>query len=190
MSRQRKVVIALGAAGMGKSALAVKLVERYQAAGGAVRVLDPSRAFPGGLGEWSGRGQVMAWLDELTGHGEGPAGGGWGPGMVVFDDADRWLRPWIQESVIDLAVANRHLGLDVLVTGHRPQGLPKELLGNASELWLFAQEEPLALQYLAKIPALSGALADGDLELPTEPGLALRVVPRERRVELVDVFDR
>jgi chromate transporter len=34
------------------------------------------------------------------------------------------------------------------------------------------------------------ALLTGEVELPTEPGYALRVVPRTRTVQLVDVFNR
>lgn len=190
-SRERKVVTVLGAPGMGKSALAKQLVERYQLAHGedAVRVLDPSGTFPE-LGEWPGRRQVNAWIEELTADGEGPKGGGWGPGLLVLDDADRYLLPTSFDSFRDVWLANRHLGLDVVVTAHRAPAVPKDLLGSSSELWLFAQEEPRALEYLAKIPALRATFDELADPLPVEPGFALRVVPRRREVQLVDVFNR
>lgn len=190
MARERKIVSVFGAPGMGKSALAKSWLTAYQQVNGpdSVRALDPSRTL-GDVGEWPGRAVLRDWFDELTGHGEGPAGGGWGPGMLVLDDADRWLRPWIQDEVVDLWLANRHLGLDIVVTAHRPQAVPKDMIGSSSELWLFAMEEPRALDYFARIPTLR-ALLTGEVELPTEPGYALRVVPRSRSVQLVDVFNR
>jgi len=189
--RERKVVTVLGAPGMGKSALARQLVERYQLAHGedSVRVLDPSGTFPE-LGEWPGRRQVNAWVEELTAEGEGPKGGGWGPGLLVLDDADRYLLPTSFDAFRDVWLANRHLGLDVVVTAHRAPAVPKDLLGSSTELWLFAQEEPRALEYLAKIPALRASFDELTDPLPVEPGFALRVVPRRREVQLVDVFNR
>lgn len=193
MARERKIVAAFGAPGMGKSALGRVLISGYiaQHGTGSVRALDPSRTFEDlGVSEWPGRSGVEDWLSELTGDGEGPGGGGWGPGLVVLDDADRWLRPWIQEEVVDLFIANRHLGLDLFITAHRPQAVSKDLVGGVSELWLFAQEEPHALEYFMRMQALKATLKSSDVELPTEPGYALRVVPRRREVSLVDVFNR
>lgn len=184
MSRERKVIVVLGAPGMGKSALAKQLVDAYD---GEVRVLDPSGTFPE-LGEWCGRRNVNAWIEELTGDGEGPKGGGWGPGLLVLDDADRYLLSTSFDSFRDVWLANRHLGLDVIVTAHRAPAVPKDLLGSATELWLFAQEEPRALEYLAKIPTLRPCFDELADPLPTVPGLALRVVPRARTVELIRVF--
>lgn len=187
--RERKVVVALGSPGMGKSALASKLINSYRATFGpeSVRMLDPSGTFDDG--EWPGRKGVDAWINELTADGEGPKGGGWGPGLLVLDDADRYLLPQSFDSFRDVWLANRHLGLDVIVTAHRAPAVPKDLLGSATELWLFAQEEPRALEYLAKIPALRATFDELADPLPTEPGLALRVVPRFRTVQLVNVFD-
>lgn len=172
---------------MGKTALAKKLLAAYP---GDKRILDPSGNFTEEEGhEWPGRRNVNEWIDELTAEGGGPAKGGWGPGLLVLDDADRYLTATAADSFRDVWLANRHLGLDVIVTAHRPQGVPKDLLGSTEELWLFAQEEPRALDYLASIPALRFLATEG-AELPTEPGYALRVKLRARAVELVDVFDR
>ena len=203
MTRPRKVVVALGGPSMGKTSLARRIVMTYQQAHGdeSVRVLDPSGAFPE-LGEWplrSPRGRCEecdtrhsrtgGWIAELTAHGDGPAGGGWGPGLLVLDDADRYLTPSSLDDWRDLWLANRHLGLDVVVTAHRPQGIPKELLGAASELWLFGQDEPLALDYLRTIRPVARALEAGHLsDLPASPGEAVRVLPREGRAELVRLF--
>lgn len=189
--RERKVIVALGAPGMGKSAWARQLVTRYQGAHGddSVRVLDPSGTFDE-LGEWPGRKRVNEWISELTADGEGPKAGGWGPGLLVLDDADRYLLPMSFDAFRDVWLANRHLGLDVIVTAHRAPSVPKDLLGAASELWLFAQEEPRALEYLARIPALRATFDELADPLPVVPGHALRVVPRRREVTLVDVFNR
>ncbi len=193
MARERKVIAAFGAPGMGKTAWVKQLIDGYQAANGpgSVRALDPSRSL-GELGEWPGRGAPLkAWLAEVTGNGDGPAGGGWGPGLLVLDDADRWLRPWIQEEVLDLWLANRHLGLDVAITAHRPQAVSKEMIGAASELWLFAQEESHALDYFRNVGTVRRALErDESFDLPTEPGFALRIVPRRDEILMVDVFNR
>lgn len=186
--RQRKVVVALGAKGSGKTGgLTRPLVQRYLAGGGKVRILDPAGEFDE-LGEWPGRGNTDEWIDTLTGEGLGPRGGGWGPGLLVLDDADRYLGAGTEKHFRDLWVANRHLGLDLVVSGHRPQGLPKDLLGAADELWLFQQDEPRALEYLAEIPALEPVFAGATHPLPKKPGMALKVLVHERQVYLVRLF--
>ncbi len=188
MARLRRVVVALGAPGSGKTGGLIRpLVQRYLAAGGQVRILDPGGEFDE-LGEWPGRGAVDEWIDELTACGEGPRAGGWGPGLLVLDDADRYLGPGRSKAWDDVWMANRHLGLDVLVSAHRPQGVPKELLGAAHELWLFQQDEPRALEYLADIPALRPVFEGNEHPLPNERGLALRVLVREQQLQLVRLF--
>lgn len=183
-SRERRVMVALGAQGVGKTALARKLVDSYDA--GPVRILDPSGNW-GERGEWPGRRETDAWIDELTAEGGGPGKGGWGPGLLVLDDADRYLLAQSHDSFRDVWLANRHLGLDVLVTAHRAPSIPKDLLGAADELWLFRQAEVRALDYLSKIPALEFLLEEG-YELPREKGLALRVMVHEHTGELVKIF--
>lgn len=189
MGRERKVTVILGAPGMGKTALVKRVVAAYQRQHGAksVRALDPSGALPG-LGEWPGRRNTTAWIEELTAEGEGPGAGGWGPGLLVLDDADRYLLPMSLDAWRDVWLANRHLGLDVIVTGHRAPALPKDLLGAASEFWLFAQEEVRALDYLASIPTLRGAFKGIASPLPAVKGLALRVVPATRSVQLMRIW--
>lgn len=189
--RERKVVVVLGAPGMGKSALCKRLIAAYQRQHGAdsVRALDPSHTFPG-LGEWPGRRNVVDWIEQLTAEGEGPRGGGWGPGMLVLDDADRYLLPQSYDAWRDVWLANRHLGLDVVVTGHRAPALPKDLLGSASELWLFAMEEPRALEYLAKIPTLASTFKQNRAPLPKEKGEALRVIPSAHSLQRVRIWPK
>lgn len=190
--RQRRVVVVLGAPGCGKTnGITRPLVQRYLAAGGQVKILDPAGEFDE-LGEsiacWPGRGATDEWIDNLTAYGEGPRAGGWGPGLLVLDDADRFLSSGNTRSWQDLWMANRHLGLDVVVTAHRPQGVPKELLGSCHELWLCMQDEPHALEYLSAIPALAPIFETGEHPLPTEPGRALKVLVRERQLFEVELF--
>jgi hypothetical protein len=186
MGRERAIAVALGAPGMGKSALTKKLVARYP---GEVRVLDPSGSFDE-LGEWPGRRGVQDWIDELTAEGEGPAGGGWGPGLLVLDDCDRYLTAQAVDNFRDVWLANRHLGLDVIANAHRPQGVPKDMIASAHRLYLFAQEEPRALEYLMKIRQVALAVGGAYVELPTRPGKALLVQLRgDVGVSEVDVFE-
>lgn len=184
--RERKIILALGAPGMGKSALAKQVIRAYEAQHGhdSVRALDPSGTFPE-QGEWPGRKGVTEWIDELTDEGRG----NW-HGLLVLDDADRYLTSAAStESFRDVWLANRHLGLDVLVTAHRPQGVPKDLIASSSELWLFAQEEPRALEYLAEVRAVRTAMESAATKgLPTRVGYALRVIPRDGSAELVKLF--
>lgn len=183
MSRVREIVVALGAAGMGKTFLTRQLVDRYP---GDVRVLDPGGAFE--FGEWPGRKGTEEWISELTADGEGPAGGGWGPGLLVLDDADRYLAAHSMDAWRDVWLANRHLQLDVMVNAHRPQGLPKDLLGCTRELWLFAQEEPRALEYLASVPSLAPIFREAREPLPTKAGEALRVRVFDRSIKRIKLF--
>lgn len=170
--------------GMGKSALARELLKRYP---GPKKVLDPSHSFPEFDGEWPGRRNVNDWLTKVTGDGEGPRKGGF-RGLLVLDDCDRYLTSASFDEWRDVWLANRHLGLDVVATAHRPSMVPKDLLGSADELWLFAQEEPLALAYLAKLPSLRPTFANNKTPLPNVKGEALRVVPSKLLVQRVRIF--
>lgn len=189
MGRPRKIVTVLGAQGVGKTTLVMHIARAYLAAfgEGSIRSLDPAGQFEEFGGEWPGRGGVRDWINELTAHGDGPAKGGWGPGLLILDDADRYIDPHAYNDFRDVWIANRHLGLDVIVSAHRPQGIPKELLGCTHELYLFQQEEPLALEYLSKIPTLKASLAKDGTMLPEEAFVALKVTRGSRETELIQV---
>lgn len=178
---------------MGKSALLRLLVNHYPPSAGSVLILDVSNTFEDLESERvsvenPGRRNIQSWIDDVTGEGEGPRNGGFGPGLLVLDDADRYLSYSSFDGFRDVWLANRHLGLDVAVSAHRPQGVPKELLGATSELWLFAQEEAGAIEYLARMPTLRATFRDHDAPLPTEAGVALRVVPAQRSIQTVRIF--
>lgn len=189
MGRPRKIVTALGAQGVGKTTLVKHIATAYAAAFGreSIIALDPGGQFAEFNGVWPGRRGVREWIAELTANGDGPAKGGWGPGLLILDDADRYIDPHAYNDFRDVWIANRHLGLDVIVNGHRPQGVPKELLGCTHDLYLFQQEEPHAVEYLQKIPSLKLALANGNDLIPTEPFIALKVSRGQRETELVQV---
>lgn len=200
--RERRIIVALGAPGKGKTALAKMVIADYRRRHGerSVHIIDPSYSFDG-EGVWPGRNKVPkqradgktiwvsaidAHIDTLTAGGRGPRFGGWS-GLLVLDDADRYLTAGGNEYWRDIWLANRHLGLDVLVTAHRAAAVPKDLLGSAYELWLFAMDEPNALKYLAKVPQLT-ALFDGQHPLPSQKGQALRVVPSQGKLSYVTLF--
>lgn len=220
MPRQRRVVVGLGAPGVGKTgAMVVPYVRAYIEQYGidSVIALDVSGDIEAAIPElaeaceWPGVDGVGEWFRELTAEGEGPAGGGWGPGLLVMPDADSYLTPTVTGPLRDLWVRNRHLGLDVLLDGHRPQGLPKDLFLACSELWVFALDEPRAWAYLSHVRGLGPIVRHhlkmleetrpariAELEelarvrkyppIPSQPGEALRVFPREGRVEAVRLF--
>lgn len=206
--RDRVIVVALGMPGMGKSLLARQYAQAYQ---GKKIILDMNRQWEGG--EWVPGAQndpslLDPWINRITNNGEGPPTKLYdrngqrvdihgrpirvGPegAMLILDDADNYLpthngaSPWRC-----LWIKNRHLRLDVLITAHRTQGLPKELIAAARTLWLFAMNEPYALKYLAKIPALSNSGVDG-FRLPQEKFKALRVDMLTGEVSERVVFQR
>lgn len=190
MSRPRKIVTILGAQGVGKTTLVMHLARQYLSTfgPGSIRALDPANQFEEFGGEWPGRGGVRDWINALTAHGDGPRAGGWGPGLLILDDADRYIQAHAYTDFQDVWIANRHLGLDVIVSAHRPQGVPKDLLGCTHELYLFQQEEPLALEYLMRIPSLKRMAAEAADEemLPEVPFVALKLA-RGNPPELVAI---
>jgi len=169
LERDRRIAVIVGAKRTGKTTLARHLVDRYP---GHVIVVDPADEW-GELGVWPvpwgvrRRDALLRWLGELTAEGRGA----W-EGLLVLDDWDRYVAAVPGESWTDLLVANRHLGIDVLAIGHRPQALPKEALANADLLWIFATRERRARDALRDIPGLEDL---EDAEIPTATGEALAV---------------
>lgn len=188
MARDRRVVIMLGMKGMGKTRLLNLMIDRYPAAAGSVRALDRSHQWA--WGEWPGRGKALQeWLQELMGEDKDgrplPSAPGKHRGLLVLDDADRYLTSSsaVGDLFRDLWLANRHYQMDLAVTAHRPQGIPKDLINAADEIWIFPIGEPRALDYLREIPALERA---GLRQLPERAGVALRV--RANTLQEVTLF--
>lgn len=167
------------------------MLDRYP---GEVIILDPAGQWEDGewpAGAYRNPKSLNAWIDEVTNEGRGPPGPRVGEegALLVLDDADRYLPQWSAGNPWrDVWLANRHLRLDVIVTAHRPQGVPKDLLEACAELWLFALHEPLALDYLSRVPSLASIFRSGEHPLPTRPGQALRVVKASGDVQRVKLF--
>ena len=201
----------LGAPGMGKTLFTRRLVDAWATSfrqehpgffkGNPNRrlpifIADPNRGFPAPYGEFPAGGNedpslLYPWIRGITGNGEGPPVSkrvGMEGGLIVLDDADVYLEntnginPWRP-----LWTKNRHLRLDVIVTAHRPQGVPKEMIAAAKMMYLFAMEEPNAVTWLQKIPCLQGL----DMELPDEPFYALKLALRPREEpRIVKLFNK
>jgi hypothetical protein len=196
----RKIVLILGTVDQGKTTLARWLLKGMSNERGPLIAVDPARQFPGG--EWPrgfGYDQDVQrrWLQEITNDGEGPmmpptrdSDGNAirkrvGPegAVLLLDDADRFL-PNYPSRWADVWMANRHLRLDVIVTAHRPQDIPKPLIESASYLYLFNMGEPRALDYIRKIGWV-GSLAS---KMPDRQGLCLAISRMPRGARWLDVF--
>lgn len=190
--RDRQLITILGATRMGKT----RLAKAYFAAhpGPTKIVADPGSNWEKGEFPADGFESKKAlgnWLDEITGKGLGPPHSkrvGLEGGLLVLDDADcfpgismpisKWSTLWNRYA---------HFRLDVIVTGHRPQTLPKDLFANSSQIIMFNMEEPYALKYLAEINGLQ-QLASGNLAIPTEPGNALVWNRKTRTLSYMKTF--
>lgn len=197
--RDRKVVVMLGAIGMGKTVLTNWLIAQHRRAHPKAKIiaLDRNRQFT--FGEWPpdfswSKKVQYEWVKQITNNGRGPPGPRVGKdgALVVLDDSDLYLSefksPWDE-----MWTSPRQLFLDLIASGHRTQGLPKELLNAASDLVLFWAGEVHGQEYLRKFigPELVARIpqpAPGDDEGETVKGLALWVKPRSRVGRVVDVF--
>ncbi len=61
----------------------------------------------------------------------------WGPGLMIFDDADSYIRHSTQIQT-NYMTRNRHFRKDQLVIARRPQGIPKDAIASARFIALFA----------------------------------------------------
>lgn len=121
--RERSVVLVVGAKGSGKSTLSRYFVRDAQNRKAPVRVLDPGDPrFPR---------DPEASLSTLLAQ-------QW-RGLLLCDDADQFIpreldddSPWRQ-----LALRNRHHGVDLLLVTRRPANLPAVLLSALDELYVF-----------------------------------------------------
>lgn len=196
--RNRFILPILGAPGAGKTVLARAILQRYRRLypRSQVIVCDPNRSWSKAEGgEWvSGADEdpslLYPWIRRITNNGDGPGQNSRvtrDGALLLLDDADGYLvntnqaNPWRC-----VWQRNRHLRLDLIATAHRPAGLPKDLIAAASELFLFRMDEPNALNYFAKIPAI-GEIAG---KLPSRDGECLHVSLNPRFVQTINVFNK
>lgn len=149
--RERQIIVAVGAAGTGKTTLVQSLYGLAMQRGESVTVIDPN----GKIGFWPA--DLDAYLLERF--------AARAPGLLVLDDADSYVprvtsaaSPWKQ-----LWLRNRHLCTDVLVSARRPASLDPLMLSNCDALYVFATSR-------ADVPGIRRLqeIAPG-LRVPTTP---------------------
>lgn len=161
-----------GPTGCGKTSTAHEIADAYARQGGRCWAIDPSRA-------WRGvRGVVSVWpglrrLDDELGGDDPETGAVTGlaaepAGLVIFDDADRYLRRPSQVRD-DWMVSFRHFQKDLLIISRRPQGVPKDAVSNATWIALFAGSttDPYARAYLRE--TFDAQSKEVLRQVPTEP---------------------
>lgn len=161
----------LGAPASGKTTLVEFLTNRWRRTypGDPVYILDPNDAFPGDpCATWPVSGDAEAWLEALKAH---RAKNGMRPGLLLLDDADRYLTGGAPRGIFkDLFTSFRHWRLDVMVNARRTQDIPKMVIQSADTCYIFRQREVHGREYLAK------QLGEHILHrIPTEPFRYLRV---------------
>lgn len=166
--RNRLLMACLGAQGTGKTTVARTLVANAIARGERVRILDPEGNFPRQADPFPG--DVESWLDERLTRAD--------CSLLVFDDFDRYVPkvPSRDSAWRKLWLTNRHVmrkqGVDVLVTGRRPQNLPMELASGIDFLYLFALSRT-DRPGIRRIEEIAPGIA-----LPSEPYRFVRVEPK------------
>jgi hypothetical protein len=198
--RDRSTIIALGGTGTGKTLLTRLLItawldsfkREFPAWKGRypIFIADPNCGFPAPYGEFPDEAHedttaMFPWIREITGHGHGPSRSSRvtsAGGLLVLDDADTYIQntnainPWRP-----LWTKNRHLRLDIIVSAHRPQGIPKEMFAVANLVYCFQMEEPNAVSWLESIPILKNV----QFELPEVRFMALKIPLRPRGTPVV-----
>ena len=132
-----KTAVVLGAPGSGKTTLVEQWIGDYMRRGGDVMILDPSAQF-GDLGVWPEEGPE-AFIINLKGNFHG---------LLVLDDADRYLSATPRGIWRDLFTSFRHWGVNLLVVSRRTQGIPKDVIASADDVIIFRLSEPHARKYL------------------------------------------
>lgn len=157
--RDRKIITILGKKRVGKTVLA----RQYYAAhpGPFKHVADPSGSWTQGYfpaDAFQNKKSLENWFNKLTGNGRGPPHGvvPMEGGLLILDDADDYVSAAPYSFWKTLWNRNAHLRLDLIVTAHRPQGIPKDLIANSDQLILFPMGEKYAIEYLAEINGLEG----------------------------------
>ncbi len=158
-----KTAVVLGAPGSGKTSLVASWIEDYQKRGGDVLILDPSAQF-GDAGIWPDDGPENFLLD-IKGKFRG---------LLVLDDADRYLSATPRGIWRDLFTSFRHWGVNLLVVARRPQGIPKDVIASADEVIIFRLSEVHAKKYLKELVG-----ADILEEIPRDRFKFLMVSPFE-----------
>jgi hypothetical protein len=146
--RPFRLFLVLGAPGAGKTSLVDEMVARYRAAhrSNPVYMLDPNAQWPG-IGHWPPDGDAAAWLAALKAD---RAKRGNPPGMLVLDDADKYLTGAPPTGIFrDLFTSFRHWRLDVILNARRSQDIPKVAIASAAGLALFIHRELYGRRYLA-----------------------------------------
>lgn len=133
----------MGPTGCGKSTGANEIADAYAKMGGRVWAVDPSRAWQGVKGVapvWPGLTGLDRMLTEMQ---------QWPPGLVIFDDADKYMRRPTQIRD-DWMTSFRHYQKDIVLITRRPQGIPKDSISNAKWMMLYAgsMTEPGARGYM------------------------------------------
>lgn len=137
-----------GPNGCGKTTFAEQIAHYYARLGGKVWAVDPNGAWVKAEGvkslwpEDGAEGVDAMLLDSKR----------WGPGLVIFDDADSYIRHATQTQLTYLT-SNRHYRKDQIVIARRPQGIPKDAIASARfiGIWPGALTEVHAHKYLGGI---------------------------------------
>lgn len=130
-------ILIFGPNGCGKTTIAEKLAAFY-VRGTRVRgkawAIDPNGAFE------KSEDVKSLWNSELEEAGvdeilkDCPR---WGPGLIIMDDADRYIR-WSTRIQRNALTSNRHQKKDQILIARRPQGVPKDAIACAKAVILFA----------------------------------------------------
>lgn len=147
-ARQFRMLTVLGAPGAGKTSLVDETIQRYRRGhpGCPVAVLDPNAQFGAPMGVWPEDGDAAAWLARFK---EERAKRGKPPGLLVLDDADKYLTGAPPVGVFrDLFTSFRHWRLDVILNARRSQDVPKVCIASSSTLALFLHRELYGRQYI------------------------------------------
>lgn len=163
--RERLIVFILGAQGSGKTTLATALVRAARARGERVSILDPNGKLPRGTFMASPT-EREAWLQQRIERRDTT--------LLVCDDGDRYIpkMPRDESPWRAVALTNRHINFDVLVTGRRLQRFPDELISGIDYLYLF-QVSSADTNGMKRL-----ALVNADVQLPTEKYEFVRLEPK------------